>query len=172
MDSQRVVLLSDTHGFLDPRIAAAVGDSDVAVHAGDICGAQVLAGLRPRGGRVVAVRGNNDVPAKWAPEQGTMLEELPDELLLSLPGGELMVVHGHQIGSAARRHAGLRARYPAVRAIVYGHSHRLVIDQGARPWVLNPGAAGRTRTFGGPSCLILHAGVTQWRIESLRFAPL
>ncbi|MFM1890995.1 MAG: hypothetical protein RLZ44_72, partial [Pseudomonadota bacterium] len=41
----------------------------------------------------------------------------------------------------------------------------------AIPWVLNPGAAGRSRTFGGPSCLLLHAGARVWRVETHRFPP-
>jgi hypothetical protein len=40
------------------------------------------------------------------------------------------------------------------------------------PWVLNPGAAGRTRTYGGPSCLLLIAGETDWKVEVHRFAFL
>jgi hypothetical protein len=38
--------------------------------------------------------------------------------------------------------------------------------------VLNPGAAGRTRTYGGPSCLLLIAGETDWKVEVHRFAFL
>jgi uncharacterized protein len=68
------------------------------------------------------------------------------------------------------RHARLRAAYPSARAIVYGHSHRLVVDDALTPWVLNPGAAGRARTYGGPSCLVLEANVRSWHVEIHRFA--
>ena len=70
------------------------------------------------------------------------LASIPWEARLPLPGGLLVVVHGHRV-PAADRHARLRALYPQARAIVYGHSHRLVVDRDASPWVLNPGAAGR-----------------------------
>ncbi|WP_257388244.1 metallophosphoesterase family protein, partial [Tahibacter caeni] len=86
-----------------------------------------------------------------------------------LPGGRLVVVHGDR-WPARGRHAALRRAYPAARAVVYGHSHRLVVDTDALPWVLNPGAAGRARTNGGPSCLLLHATAQAWRVLPQRQA--
>lgn len=171
-DRVRVAILSDTHGVLDARIAAKVSQCDYAVHAGDIGNAAVLAALRPRSGQVLAVRGNNDTAAKWPTADHALLAGLPDCALLELPGGILAVVHGHRAGGTAERHARLRQQFPAARAVVYGHSHHLICDQDAPVWVLNPGAAGRARTFGGPSCLILHAGSRTWRVEVLRFPEL
>lgn len=167
----RVAIVADTHGVLDPRIAEVVRECDCAVHAGDIGGASVLAALRPAG-TVVAVRGNNDSPAKWAEDDRDGLEKLPVEATLELPGGPLIVVHGDRLVPARERHERLRRQYDQARAVVYGHTHRLLCDQGETPWVLNPGAAGRARTFGGPSCLVLHADRRTWRVEALRFPPL
>lgn len=165
-----VVIVSDTHGFVDPRIAALAGDCDFALHAGDIGDAGVVRALRPRRS-LVAVRGNNDTPAQWPAEERSVLAALPFEARLQLPGGEIAIVHGDRVLPAAERHRRLRKRYPDVRAIVYGHSHRLVCDRGAHPWVLNPGAAGKARTFGGPSCLLLEARGDDWRLRVLRFPP-
>ncbi len=170
-EASRVAILSDTHGRLDPRIAGVVASCDCAVHAGDIGAAAVLAALRPLMKTVVAVLGNNDVAGKLGADDWAMLREVPLEARLELQGGLLVVVHGHQAGPASRRHVWLRNRYPAARAVVYGHSHRLVCDQTETPWILNPGSAGLTRTFGGPSCLVLTAGVKRWTIETLRFPP-
>ncbi|WP_295880245.1 metallophosphoesterase family protein [uncultured Thiohalocapsa sp.] len=164
----RVAILSDTHGVLDPRVADVVADCDLAVHGGDIGCAGVLAALTPRGGRVAAVRGNNDVPHKWPAADQHLLDALTLEVTEDLPGGRLVVVHGHRT-PARDRHAKLRRRYPDARAIVYGHSHRLVADRDAEPWVLNPGAAGRERTFGGPSCMVLSAGHGEWSLDVHRF---
>ena len=169
--SVRVAILADTHGFLDPRIAAQVGRCDFAVHAGDVGNTAVLEALQPREG-VLAVSGNNDLPAKWPPGEAGRLAGLPAEGSLELPGGRLMVVHGDRVNPVAQRHDRLRAAYPQARAIVYGHSHRLVCDLERLPWVLNPGAAGRARTYGGPSCLVLTASPRRWRLESIRFGPL
>jgi len=165
----KVALLSDTHGVLDQRIAELIAGSDWVVHAGDIGNATVLHQLARLGDQVVAVRGNNDVPSKWPPADHTILAALPHERRLTLPGGELVVVHGHRLNPASQRHHRLRKRYPEVRAVVYGHSHRLDEDMAGEPWVLNPGAAGRSRTYGGPSCLLLHIKGTQWHVEHYRF---
>ncbi|BCO31737.1 phosphoesterase [Thiohalobacter sp. COW1] len=168
----RIALLADTHGYLDPRIAERVARCDLAVHAGDIGSAQVLDQLRPRSGEVVAIRGNNDIPAKWPAAERMQLDNLEWEITLALPGGELVAVHGHRCRSAAQRHQRLRGSYPRARAIVYGHSHRLACDDAVEPWVINPGAAGRSRTYGGPSFIVLIAGPRRWRLEPQRFPPL
>jgi predicted phosphodiesterase len=130
--------------------------------------AAVLQALRPRLG-VLAVSGNNDVPAKWPAQDAPRLSELASEVRLDLPGGELVAVHGDRYMPAARRHARLRAAFAEARCVVYGHTHRLVCDCATQPWILNPGAAGRSRTYGGPSCIVLSAGVQSWDCKPLRF---
>ena len=167
----QIAILADTHGYLDERIAELVVACDYSVHAGDIGSAGVLALLNSRRGKAVVVRGNNDLPQKWIGQQD-LLNKLPLEAELPLPGGQLMVVHGHRAGPVATRHLNLRKRYPQARAVVYGHSHRMVRDQVQLPWILNPGAAGKSRTYGGPSCMILHIDGEQWRVETLRFNKL
>jgi putative phosphoesterase len=168
MNPVRVALLADTHGHLEPRVAALAHTCDWIVHAGDIGSADVLAQLQAYDTPTLAIHGNNDTPAKWPPAQGSRLAQLSDTARLALPGGELIAVHGDR-HPAAVRHARLRAEYPQARVIVYGHSHRLLIDDTALPWLLNPGAAGRTRTYGGASCLILIAAAEQWQVEVHRF---
>lgn len=167
----RVLLLSDTHGFLDPRIATLSAKCDYAVHAGDIGSATVLAGLQPRRA-TVAVRGNNDTPGQWPANDQDCLMQMPTSARLALPGGMLAVVHGERAGPAARRHERLRAEHAECRAVVYGHSHRLTLDTTREPWVINPGAAGRARTYGGPSCVLLTAHASGWSVEARRFTPL
>lgn len=161
----RVLIVSDTHGLVDARIAALARECDAVVHGGDVGAAGVLAAL---GGRVTAVRGNNDVAMKWAAGECDVLAALPEQAALDLPGGRLVVVHGDR-WPPRDRHAALRCAFPAARAVVYGHSHRLAIDAGAQPWILNPGAAGRARTYGGPSCLLLEAAVHDWRVIARRY---
>ncbi|MCB1742617.1 MAG: metallophosphoesterase family protein [Gammaproteobacteria bacterium] len=163
----KVAILSDTHGQLNDQLLARMHGVQHIVHAGDVGSTRVLEALRATTDRVLAVRGNNDVESKW---QGALnaLEALPEEAMLSLPGGVLQVVHGHRTRSARRRHEELRERFPDARMIVYGHSHRLCLDTARLPWVVNPGAAGRARTFGGASMLMLHVGDGAWRIEVVK----
>lgn len=168
MTAMRVALLADTHGFLDPRVAACVGNCDVAIHAGDVGGADVLFSLQPRR-ELIAIRGNNDTPESWSAGEHHMLDTLGHEATVDLPGGRLVVIHGDDGGSLAQRHQRYRRRYSDAAAVVYGHSHRLTVDQDTTPWLLNPGAAGRTRTYGGPSCLILTCDDANWLVEAERF---
>jgi putative phosphoesterase len=164
----RVVILSDTHGRIDPELLELARTAELVVHAGDVGGAHVLEQLADGARPVLAVRGNNDDATRWAPEEHAALASLPDRLRVELPGGTLAVEHGHRAGPVRERHARLRRRHPDVRAVVYGHSHRAVIDDEAEPWVLNPGAAGRERCYGGASCLILEAEPQGWAVQRRR----
>jgi putative phosphoesterase len=167
--SVRVLLLSDTHGRLHPEILALTEDADCVVHAGDVGHPDVLAALAGAGRQVIAVRGNNDTPGKWPMTAREIPASLAEHGELSLPGGMLVVEHGDRVNPAARRHELLRARYPDARLILYGHSHRQLIDDGIEPWVVNPGAAGRSRTYGASGCVLLTAGGRRWALRAFRF---
>ena len=167
---RRVLLLSDTHGQLHPEILALSRKVDLVIHAGDIGDPRILDELAAIDRPVHAVRGNNDVPAKWPAD--TRLT--PDDLRLTdsipLPGGILAVEHGHRRNPVKARHDLLRRAYPDARIVLYGHSHRQLIDDDRKPWVVNPGAAGRSRTYGGSGCVLLTAASGEWRLEAMRFA--
>lgn len=165
----RVLLLSDTHGLLHPQILALAARVAHVVHAGDVGNPAILDTLAAAGASVTAVRGNNDVPAKWPADTRRRLNRLAEQAELHLPGGTLAVEHGHRANPAGRRHELLRAKYPQARLILYGHSHRQLIDDDGPPWVVNPGAAGRSRTFGGSGCVVLTAANSAWRLEAFRF---
>ncbi len=169
--ARRVALLSDTHGALAPGLCERMAGADLIVHAGDVGNAGVLdalAALAP----VIAVSGNNDAPAKWPAADHDVLQQLPEAVELALPGGLLVVVHGHQWRDAGRRHQRLRDQWPRARGVVYGHSHRHVVDDEALPWVLNPGAGGRARAIGGAGWLGLVTAAVGWHVERNRFAAV
>jgi putative phosphoesterase len=165
---QTVAIISDTHGYLNPQIAESIKQCDIAVHAGDVGNADVMESMQPKSGHVYFVKGNNDVASKWPSGQQHRLHELQEHITLEVSGGKIAIIHGHKQNPVVARHALLRKQYPFARAIVYGHSHRLCIDQEDTPWVLNPGAAGKARTFGGPSCIILHISNNRWHLETIR----
>jgi putative phosphoesterase len=165
----KVAIVSDTHGHLCPDVLAIVEGCDVAVHAGDIGSRRVLDVLRFAAGKVVAVRGNNDVPGLWAGDELDALDTLPRVAELQLPGGTLAVEHGHVHGQMSPDLGKLRAAHPGARVSVYGPTHRRLVDRAENPWVLNPGAAGRIRNNGGPSCLVLHATADAWKVEAFKF---
>ena len=165
----RILLLSDTHGQLHPAIMCLAKDVQYIVHAGDVGHPGILDQLGACSAQLMVVRGNNDTPSKWPDGCAHVLSRLDDRADLALPGGELAVEHGHRANPVARRHAQLRSRHPQARLIVYGHSHRQLIDDADTPWVVNPGAAGRSRTYGGSGCIVLSAGVDRWDLQARQF---
>lgn len=167
----RLVMISDTHGALNGRVAALVDDYPLVLHAGDICGAEVLERLAAGGRRVIAVRGNNDIPRLWRRSERRVLERIPDLARIDLPGGEIVMEHGHRYpdGSEAQYHRLLRERHPACRMVVYGHTHARSIDREGAPWVVNPGPCGRTRLKDGPSCVTLDVKGGEWGVEMHHF---
>jgi len=167
---RRIAIISDTHGVISPDIINAIKNCDRIIHAGDICGAHVLAQLNETCSQITAVTGNNDAPSLWPESEIDIVSKLPAIAEIELPGGTLAVEHGHKHGMHQPDHASLRASHPHARVIVYGHTHVMLVDDDKKPWVVNPGAAGATRTQGGPSCLILTAVAEgEWDIEMIRF---
>ena len=167
MTGVTVGILSDTHGRLDARVRDTVNNCDYIIHAGDIMGATVLEQLQPRIS-LHAVAGNNDHIAVWDAAEAEVVRDLPKQIRLPLPGGLVVIEHGHRLGNYPD-HDQLRWDHAEARLVVYGHTHKRIIDRSATPWVVNPGAAGETRTHGGPSCLLLHATEDNWLIEEKVF---
>jgi putative phosphoesterase len=157
-----IAIISDTHAHLDERIIALIATCDYAIHAGDICGEAIISSMQPKTGQVFVVAGNND---HYCHERG----DLPNDLSFELPNGKISIEHGHQHGMSKPSHQSLREKYADSRLVVYGHTHKQLVDKEAIPWIINPGAAGLTRNHGGPSCLILHCDHDDWNIEMIRF---
>lgn len=158
-----IAIISDTHSYLDERIIALIATCDYAIHAGDICGKGIINSMQPKTKQVFVVAGNND---HYCHEDGN---SLPNVLNIELPNGSISIEHGHQHGMAKPSHSSLREKHSDARIIVYGHTHKQVVDKETLPWIVNPGAAGLTRNHGGPSCLILHCDHDDWEIEKVRF---
>jgi putative phosphoesterase len=124
-------LISDTHGLLRPEAISALSGVSLILHAGDVGGTWILDALR-RIAPVHAVYGNVDPP-------GPGLEAAID---LEIEGVSIHVSHGHELGSPAP--AKLIARH-AADVIVYGHTHRALVERLGPRLVVNPGAAGPRR---------------------------
>lgn len=164
----RVGVVSDTHGHIDTDIYTHLEGCGLILHAGDIGSSRVLHQLREICENVIAVQGNNDCTEKWPAQEHRELMCIGKLAEIKLPGGSIMLMHGDAYGMPGRRHAEMRQHFADSAAIVYGHSHMLVCDQDARPWVLNPGAAGKSRTRGGASCLHMSVSAGQWEVSEHR----
>jgi uncharacterized protein len=127
--SQRVGLISDTHGLLRPEAVRALQGSDRIIHAGDIGEEEVLAALR-RIAPVTAVRGNVDREAWTAGLLRTETVQIEEVWVL--------VVHDLDALEFATDAAG-------IRVVVSGHSHRPSIQERKGVLFVNPGSAGPRR---------------------------
>lgn len=170
-DTLTLGILSDTHGYLHPKIANMITHCDIALHAGDVMGAESLLQLQPKMGKSFAVKGNNDAHSTWAQEHHEMLDDIPDLLELTLPGGILVMEHSHRLWHTDTEviHRRLRDEHADARLIVYGHTHVRTIDNSHQPPVINPGAAGKVRVHGGASCVKLSVNEQAWSLQEYVF---
>lgn len=127
-----VGLVSDTHGLVRPGIFAALAGVELILHAGDVGGRSVIDELSAIA-LVRAVSGNTDSPG----EPG-----LESRIVLDLEAVSVHVSHGHELGSPTPER--LLSRYTA-DVIVYGHTHKALVERSGDRLVINPGAAGPRR---------------------------
>lgn len=125
----RVGLVSDTHNLLRPEVLDYLRGSDHIIHAGDLCGHEVLQALAQLA-PVTAVRGNND--------RGPWAQRLEVRELLHLGGARILVVHDLADLRQAPETGG-------AGTIVCGHSHQPRIEQRDGTLFVNPGSAGPRR---------------------------
>ena len=125
-------LVADTHGLVRPDLFEALAGVEMILHAGDVGGSDVLdelAAIAP----VYAVFGNMDDPND---------PRLEREIVREIGGVTIHVSHGHELGAPTP--AKLLKRYSG-DVLVFGHTHRQLIERAGSRLVVNPGAAGHRR---------------------------
>ena len=131
----RLGLIADTHGLLRPEVLEVFAKVDHILHAGDVGKWQVVSDLEVLA-PVTAVYGNVDGMEIRA--------RLPQVATLRLDGFDIVVTHGDQFGSPTP--AKLVAAYPRAEVLVFGHTHRPLLELVDRTvTVMNPGGAGAPR---------------------------
>jgi putative phosphoesterase len=125
----RIGIISDTHGLLRPEAHAFLHGCDHIIHGGDIGDPIILRELSAIA-PVTAVRGNNDHGA-WA-------EALPEAELIQIGDRFVYVIHDLAQLDIEPQAAG-------VSVVVFGHSHRPVIEDRNGITYVNPGSAGPRR---------------------------
>ena len=126
-------LISDTHGLVRREVFFALEGVDLILHAGDVGGSDVLVELGTIA-PIQAVYGNTDGPGD---------PNLRSRLLIEVDGLSIHVSHGHEVGGTPTPEK-LLARYSA-DVIVFGHTHRPLVERSGSRLVVNPGAAGPRR---------------------------
>jgi len=142
----RVGVISDTHGYVSPRLFELFEGVERIMHAGDITTMDViteLSAIAP----VVAVHGNMDY--------SEVVSRYPEDLKIELAG--LYVFMTHNGGMLLRNPAAFEARCgpnrPAV--FIWGHTHRPENRMIGGMLSLNPGSAGRPRSSHPSTAAIL-----------------
>lgn len=125
-------LISDTHGFLDPKVAGIFRGVTHILHAGDIGGWHIVPELELIA-PVTAVLGNND------PDLTSRETEV-----IELSGRKFLV---HHIVSPDRPGAGLQERIDRAQPdfVMFGHTHQTFWSKRGERWFVNPGYAGKPR---------------------------
>jgi putative phosphoesterase len=124
-----VGVISDTHGLLRPEAVAALRDSELILHAGDVGNTEVLERLRHIA-PTIAVRGNADA--------GVWANALPLTEVIEVGGLHLYMLHDLSTLDLDPKAAGFAA-------VISGHTHKPVADIRDGVLYLNPGSAGPRR---------------------------
>src|SRR5579863_6133270 len=153
----KIGVVSDTHGYFDPRLRELLAGVEVILHAGDVGTQEVLDGL----GQIApvrAVRGNVDPPElNLPPSLKLSLAGLGAEMLpiLPVPQSEVEEWADRTLeidGKPPRRsEAFLETFDDATGVVVFGHSHQPCLVTLGRRLFFNPGSAGKKR-FDLPRC--------------------
>ncbi len=153
----RIGVISDTHGYLDPRAAIALQGVARILHAGDIGSSAIIDALEAIA-PVDAVQGNVDIGTPLA-------RRFPASRQIAIEDVLIHITHiGGQPATLARA-----LPQPKPNVYIFGHSHVALLETRDGVLFLNPGAAGRPRFGGGLSVAILdiEAGQAEARIVLL-----
>jgi len=152
----KIGVISDTHGFLDPKIPRLFAGVEHILHAGDIGPDAIIAELEAVA-PVTAVLGNTDASPNFR------LTET-----VALAGRKFLV---HHIVNPREPAGELRLRIARERpdAVVFGHTHKAFSETIDGVLYLNPGYAGKPKFGTERSVAILHCDGKGMRPE---FLPL
>ena len=139
-------VVSDTHGYMDPRVAPLLQGVDHILHAGDIGKGDIL-GQLSRIAPLTAVRGNND---REPPES-----LYPEEVTLEFEGCRIYLTHQVKVPKDSRSRSLTPYCEAGLNVVVSGHSHIALERQVGNILFFNPGAAGKRRFNVAPSIGLL-----------------
>jgi hypothetical protein len=152
----KIGILSDTHGFLDPRVEKIFAGVNHILHAGDIGYASIileLAFVAP----VTAVLGNTDLGLTFKETETVTLAD------------KKFLVHHIVNPRALSERAEARIKHERPDVVVFGHTHKKFCETVDGVLFFNPGYAGKPKFGAERSVAILHLDGKEIRHE---FIPL
>lgn len=161
---RQILLLSDTHSFLHPRIEEYAQHCDEIWHAGDIGHISLLHALQAFNKPIRAVFGNIDGPE--------IRHLFPEDLIFELEGLKVFITHigGYPSKYPKKLQAKLNIINPGL--FICGHSHilRVMPDNDRNFLHINPGAAGN-EGFHSMRTIVLF-GIEAGRLHHLKVVEL
>lgn len=147
-------IISDTHGFLDPKVRGFFAGAGHILHAGDIGFASIILELEEIA-PVTAVLGNND--------SGLAFKETES---VELAARKFLI---HHIVYPPAPSDKLKARIARERpdVVVFGHTHKQFCETIGGILFLNPGYSGRPKFGIERSVAVLHCDEKEMRAEFL-----
>ncbi len=145
----KVLIVSDTHRKNDNYFIALEREKpDMVVHCGDAEGSEYVL-TEAAGCPVYIVPGNND-----------FFSTLPRELDLEIGPYKVWVTHGHNYYvSMGNEHIRQEALVRGADIVLYGHTHRPVVDRTGKVIAVNPGSLSYPRQEGRrPSYVVMELG--------------
>ena len=149
-------IISDTHGFLDPRVEKIFAGVNHILHAGDIGYASIILELEFLA-PVTAVLGNTDL--------GLVFKETETVTLAD----KKFLVHHIVNPRALSEKAEARIKHERPDVVVFGHTHKKFCETVDGVLFFNPGYAGKPKFGAERSVAILHLDDKEIRHE---FIPL
>ena len=144
----KLAILSDTHGLLRPEVAEHLKTADAILHGGDVNKPGIVDQLE-RYAPLYVVRGNND--KEWA-------EQIPHDLTITLGGVTFYMVHNKK---------EVPADLTGVDAVVFGHSHKYLLEERDGVLWLNPGSCGPRRFHQEITMMMAEAEDGTLRVEKI-----
>ena len=152
----KIGVISDTHGWLDPKIPELFAGVSHILHAGDIGPDAVIVELETIA-PVTAVIGNTDSSPTFRLTEAVTL------------GGRKFLVHHIVNPYALKEELQLRVARGRPDVVVFGHTHKAFCETIGGVLFFNPGSAGKPRFGRGRTAAILHCDESEIRPE---FLPL
>jgi putative phosphoesterase len=143
----KILIVSDSHGrnyYLEKAIKR-VQPIDLLIHLGDYEGSQeYIKAIAPC--KVEMVSGNNDYNI-----------DMDKDKLITIGNYSVFLTHGHRYGVnyGIDRIKEIGMEYGA-SIVIFGHTHRPLIDLSSSIWAINPGSISQPRQEGGiPTFIIM-----------------
>ncbi len=150
----KIGVISDTHGFLDPKVFELFTGVSHILHAGDIGPDSIIAELETIA-PVTAVIGNTDSSSTFRLTEAVTL------------AGRKFLVHHIVEPHALKGPFQLRIARERPDVVVFGHTHKAFCETIGGVLFFNPGSAGKPRFGRGRTAAILHCEGKEIRPEFL-----